>query len=476
MSIFYVKTLSLLFDPAKRMLFMEKTPNTITILNPIWTFFKSVKLTVLILLMLASTSIIGTLIPQNGNPATYIKSYGDIAYRFFHVFDIFDMYHSWWFQLLIVLLAINIIICSMSRLSGIWKIVFTGKKDLKSSNTGKRGGEEFTDHRSYDLLQKVYEQFIEKKFNAKSVEQTDNGFRVIAEKGRWTRLGVFVVHLSIVILLLGSLIGSIFGFDGSVNIMEGETVDQIWLRGTNKPLPLDFKIRCDDFNVSYYESGAPKEFRSNLTILEEGEPVRKKSIIVNDPLRYRGINMFQSSYGNVPPKKLEINLTNKKTNKSYKEWTSIGEQISIGDSGKNLMIKKYSGEYTFKGSQVGEAFICEMKEDGKEPVEVLLPIRFPSFDRMRKGDWTISVSEHEHMYYTGLQVTRDPGIWLVYTGFIMMIIGCFISFFMAHQKICVEVTETADGSKVKVSGSANKNRLGMQEKVKKISMKLKHLS
>ncbi len=257
--------------------------------------------------------------------------------------------------------------------------------------------------------------------------------------------------------------------------MEGETVDHILLRGTNESLPLDFKIRCDDFDVSYYDSGAPKEFRSNLTILEKGKPVRKKSIIVNDPLRYRGINMFQSSYGNVPPKKLEINFTNKKTNKSYKEWTSVGKQISVGDSSKHLMIKKYSGEYNFKGSKVGESFICEMTEDGKELVEVVLPIRFPSFDKMRKGDWTISVSEHEHMYYTGLQVTRDPGVWLVYAGFIMLITGCFVSFFMAHQKICVEVIKNASGCKVNVSGSANKNKLGMQEKVKKLSMNLKCL-
>ena len=55
-------------------------------------------------------------------------------------------------------------------------------------------------------------------------------------------------------------------------------------------------------------------------------------------------------------------------------------------------------------------------------------------------------------YYTGLQVTKDPGIWVVYTGFIVMIIGCFITFFMSHQRLCVEVIKSGGKSKVVVTG------------------------
>ena len=80
-------------------------------LNRLWQFFSSVKLTVGVLLALAATSIIGTLIPQNAGPADYLRIYGDFWYRIFAVFDFFDMYHSWWFQVLMVMLALNIIVC-----------------------------------------------------------------------------------------------------------------------------------------------------------------------------------------------------------------------------------------------------------------------------------------------------------------------------------------------------------------------------
>ncbi|MGD8336009.1 MAG: cytochrome c biogenesis protein ResB, partial [Desulfobacterales bacterium] len=90
----------------------------------LWRLFASVKLTVTLLMTLAATSIIGTLIPQNESPENYRRAFGEFYYRLFEILGIFDMYHSWWFQLLLVLLTVNIIVCSLNRLSATLKIVF----------------------------------------------------------------------------------------------------------------------------------------------------------------------------------------------------------------------------------------------------------------------------------------------------------------------------------------------------------------
>lgn len=92
----------------------------------------------------------------------------------------------------------------------------------------------------------------------------------------------------------------------------------------------------------------------------------------------------------------------------------------------------------------------------------------------QKGELTIPMTDHKDRYYTGLQVTKDPGVPLVYTGFVMMIIGCFITFFMSHQKICIEVIGKGEKSSVMVAGTANKNKLGIQKKIKKITQSLKN--
>jgi cytochrome c biogenesis protein len=138
------------------------------------------------------------------------------------------------------------------------------------------------------------------------------------------------------------------------------------------------------------------------------------------------------------------------------------------------------------GQNIGEAYVGILTPKDGNPSEVLLPLHFPNFDKMRRGAVVISVADQTakefkpeentvQRYYTGLQVTKDPGVWVVYTGFIVMIIGFFITFFMSHQRLCIEVIQSRNTNKVIVTGRANKNKLGMANKIKKISEQLTKL-
>jgi len=441
--------------------------------NKIWDFFTSVRLTIVILLTLAATSIIGTLIPQNQEPAAYFQAFGGFLYRLFDIFGLFDMYHSWWFQLLIVLLTINIIICSIDRISANRRILFVKKPtfSLARFRNFKRK-EQFEDDRSTDQLQEVCQAFVKRYFRHSHMETTDAGYAIYGEKGRWTRFGVYTVHLSVVLLLVGGLIGSIFGFDGWVNIPEGESVSQIQLRSQAQVLQLDFEIRCDDFDVSFYDTGAPKEFRSSLTILEQGREVVKKDIIVNDPLRYKGINMFQSSYGQIPSDKLVLSFTSAKTGMIYSLDASPNQPLTIPEKLGTFVLKELRRSAKFKSIDIGDAYVGILTPPNGDPVEIILPARFPSFDKMRKGEVVIAVAEQVQRFYTGLQVTRDPGVWVVYSGFILMIIGCYITFFMSHQQMYVELAASGKQTEVIVAGTANKNKTAMVTRIKAAADKL----
>ena len=442
----------------------------------VWKFFTSIKLTVVILLTLAVTSVVGTLIPQNEDPAAYVQAYGEFVFRLFSTLGLFDMYHSWWFQSLILLLTVNIVVCSIDRLSATRKILFVRKPSFNVSRFRKlKNKATFDDDRSPEQLKKLYYPHFERLFRHSYLENTDKGFCLFGEKGRWTRFGVYTVHLSVVLLLVGSLIGSIFGFDGFVNIPEGETVTSIRLGNNRKTLPLPFELRCDDFNVSFYDSGMPKEYRSSLTILENGQPVLTKEIIVNDPLRYKGVNMFQSSYGSMPPNKASLSLTSRKTGMIYKREAAVGEAVELPEDLGTFVLTGFDSAANFRGQNIGEALRGTLAPKQGSPIEVLLPLRFPTFDKMRRGDVIVSVAELHKRFYTGLQVTSDPGVWLVYAGFIIMILGCYITFFMSHQQFCVEVVQKSNHCRVIVSGKANKNKLGVQAKVKHISQKLADL-
>ena len=441
--------------------------------SKIWNFFTSVKLTIVLLLSLAVTSIFGTLIPQNEDPQAYIEAFGEVLFQLFNLLDLFDMYRSWWFQLLIVLLTVNIIVCSIDRISASRRILFVRKPSFKLPRfRNLKHRREFTDGRSPQQLKDTYQDFIARRFRHSQVDTTDNGFVIFGEKGRWTRFGVYTVHLSVVLLLIGGLIGSKFGFDGFVNIAEGESASQIRLRNKPQMVQLPFSVRCDDFNVSFYETGAPKEFRSTLSILEQGRPVLKKDIIVNDPLRYKGISFYQSSYGNLTPDELVLSFTSTNTSKVYKNNAKMNQPLQLPEQLGTFELKNFLQSAQFRGHNIGQAFIGILTPPGADPIQITLPLRFPSFDKMRKGNLVIAVVESVPRFYTGLQVAKDPGVWVVYCGFILMIIGCYITFFMSHQQICLEIVAAGQKSRVIVAGTANKNKIGMESNVDRTAEKL----
>jgi cytochrome c biogenesis protein len=444
--------------------------------SKIWNFFTSVKLTIVLLLSLAVTSIIGTLIPQNEDPQAYFEAFGGVLSRLFNLLDLFDMYHSWWFQLLIVLLTINIIVCSIDRISSNRRILFVRNPSFKLPRfRNLKHRQEFTHARTPQQLKDIYQAFIARRFRHSQVEATENGFAIYGEKGRWTRFGVYTVHLSVVLLLIGGLIGSIFGFDGFVNIAEGESINQIRLRNSPQMVQLDFAIRCDDFDVSFYDTGAPKEFRSSLTVLEQGRSVLNKDIIVNDPLRYKGISFYQSSYGQLPPNEAVLSFTSNNTGTVYKNIATINQPLQLPEKLGAFEIKRFLQAAKFRGNNIGEAYIGILTPPGGDPVQITLPLRFPTFDKMRKGNLVIAVVEQVPRFYTGLQVGKDPGVWVVYSGFILMIIGCYITFFMSHQQICLEIVAAGQKSRVIVAGTANKNKTGMEIKVDRLTEKLSQM-
>ncbi|VVS94445.1 cytochrome c biogenesis protein ResB [Desulfoluna spongiiphila] len=429
-------------------------PAAQSILSPVTDLFKSVRLTVALLLMLAATSILGTVIPQNKHASDYIQAFGEPLYRIFHILDLTDMYGSWWFILLIILLTLNITVCTVTRFRTTLKLSFG--KGFKGFSSLPFQAEAAFERAPQDLEASVQTALSSRFSSTRRVESTD-GIAFDAEKGRWSRMGADVVHAGILILLAGALVGSLFGYDGAVNVPEGESVDTIMLRNTNEKMPLGFTVRCNDFSISHYDTGSVKEYRSSLTVLEGDQEVLTRDIIVNKPLTYNGVTFYQSSYGSMGAKDFSFAFTEKATGKTVTQSVDIGETVSFAP-GKTFTFDRYASNHAFSGRSVGEAAIGTLTEGGSSK-EVVLLSRFSNFDKMRKGDWILSIAGHEHAYYTGLQVTYDPGVGLVYTGFLLMIAGCFVAFFTGHKKIRVTIAPAAQGSTVTVSGAAPKNKV-----------------
>jgi len=194
--------------------------------DQLWDFFCSLKLAIVTLILLAATSIIGTVIEQNLAPQEYMQKYGmsESTYRALDALQFFDMYHSYWFLSLMGVFAVNLICCSIKRLPRIIKTV--REPVLKAedglfrtlSNREEIVVKDGTVESVRDKVVKV----LSDRFGKPVVTDEDGKAYLFAQKAAYSRFGVYVTHTSILIIFLGAMIGNVWGYKAYVNIVEGK--------------------------------------------------------------------------------------------------------------------------------------------------------------------------------------------------------------------------------------------------------------
>ncbi|HIJ89858.1 MAG: cytochrome c biogenesis protein ResB [Desulfobulbaceae bacterium] len=429
--------------------------------NMVWRFFASVRLALFSLLILATTSIIGTLIPQKNPPEFYINSFGQRTAQFFQLLDVSDMYNSWWFITLLLLFSVNLIVCTIDRLPNVWQMVVMNNLDTEPERLEKMPSRQvFHAHGDAQALAELATALLTKNGWKTRQGNKPSGLLLFSQKNAWSRLGVYAVHLSILIIFAGAIIGSLFGFKAGLMIPEGRSSDTVYETGTGKPIPLGFTLQCEDFNVSFYADGnTPKEFRSTLKVIDGSgkETPFTKNIIVNDPLNYKGITFYQSSYE--PMQGFNINITNKATNAKKFFQIPIGQKIHWEETNIdfgiiNQEVRSRMGDVSklkiwFSDGQ-GEPSIFWMENNATQTISS--PTAAYDF-------------QASQVYATGLQVAKDPGVWTVYAGCTLMLIGLYVAFFLSHRRVWVYIVreEAADRCRIVVCGATNKNKIAFDK-------------
>ena len=431
----------------------------------LFNLFRSVKLTIGLLILLAIVSIIGTFIKQNAASAEYIQRYGIDLYNVLDFFNLFDMYHSWWFSAILVLLVINLVACSLRRIRGILSQVFRAPetKALEDSMVRALPYVEKVRTLAPSKREEEIQSYLKKWLGSPDRIETESSITLYSEKGRFSRLGFPTTHLSILIILIGGLLGSLYGFRGFVNILEGETVDQVYLRVKDGEIgkPLGFKVRCDDFSLTYYDLPGRqerhvKEYTSILTILDNGQAVLRQTIQVNHPLRYKGLAFYQSSYGAIYDVSLGVQRKDKKEKMVLK--LTEGETAPLPNSNTLIRILRYAHQV----HNFGEGVQVVLFKPNEEPRPFWLLKNFPQLDQQRGDEFLLTFEGFTEREYTGLQVTKDPGVWIVWMGSGLMILGLIISFFFSHQRVWAKLPKSSEGEII-LAGSTNKNKVGFEK-------------
>jgi cytochrome c biogenesis protein len=441
-------------------------------IESLWDFFCSLKLSISLLIGLALTSIIGTIVPQGNIPPEYLQTISESKFKLYQSLSFFDMYHSWWFMLLLYLLTVNLVACSIKRLPRVWKIVSepqltmdeSFEKSLSMTHEIKVSG---------DAVAKM-KGFLKGIMGEPTVTEKDGAIHLFVQKTPWCRLGVYVVHLSIIIIFIGAMIGSFFGYKAFINIVEGTSVDTVFTQ-KEKPIKLDFAVRCESFSVSYYNTGAPKEFKSILTVLENGKPVKGYEnipTIVNDPLTYKGITFYQSSYGQAGEgAAYHFNIARRGGGEPAHLDLKKGEEVTLGGGIKLQVLESTQDVKQYMPEFSGPAAKVQLTMPGKSSESFIVFKNHPEIEEQRKGELVIQYAGADEKLFTGLQVAKDPGVGIVWFGCALMTIGICMAFFMSHNRLWIRIS----GGRAVFGGTASKNPAAFERTFEEYVEKLKNL-
>lgn len=454
--------------------------------NALWRFFSSVRLTLVLLILLAAVSILGTVIPQRQGMMEFAQGLSPGALAVFNALELFDVYHSFWFRILISVLALNLIVCSLNRLPTTLRRFRSAPKPDRT-----KPFESVLPEHSFQVTlfpaeaADKAEALFRRRHGKTNRKDTDQGIFLYGERGRSSLFSVYLVHLSVLIILAGAISGSLLGFEAFVNIPEGGSTDTVRLRDSRAPRPLGFQVELLDFDVSFYKNGTPKEYRSEIRFVDQ-ETVKEATLRVNHPVTFRGIRFYQASYGAVPGNEAALRVRrDSPSDTEIAVHATRGEMIPLPGGEGRFVVEDIREDLMRMG--MGPAVRIAVHPNEAEALDFwvfLHPERvasrfseaFKTFPKLNPGafePYTFELEDIEKRYYTGLQVNRDPGVPFVWAGFFLIVIGLFGAFFMSHRRVWIRIREDRGGSLVEVAGRANKNAVGAEREITHFTSRLR---
>jgi cytochrome c biogenesis protein len=446
--------------------------------------FSSLKLTIALLIIIAIASILGTVIPQQYDGGESLSHLSPGLIKAFKSLQLFDMYHSVWFIILMCLLSLNLIACSLNRFPASWRL-FKKTPPLDRSKPFDNlppnrvltvsGKPDQVIVRVGDLLQRRYRRVRRK--------HATNTVFFYAEKGAYSHFGVYLIHASILTVIVGAIIGSLLGFEAFVNIPEGESTKVVNLRRQKGIKKLDFAVRCDGFSIAYYDNGMPKEYRSNLSFLKDSKIIYQSPLLVNHPVMFDGIRFYQASYGTIPGRRAYITVW--KGNEAgtiipvkLKDSFSLKEkdtQVTIERIEEDLMSMGPAVLLSIQSAQ-GNVRIWVFKQI--ETMRKGIPRLFQKVPKFNPGlfkPYYFKLNEIENKYYTGLQLSHDPGVSVVAIGSVFIVLGFFITFFSSHKRVWVKLDEQGDRTRILIGTTSNRDPVGLKRETDHLLTHLKNL-
>lgn len=419
-------------------------------------FWSSVKLGIVLMLSIAASAIIGTVVPQGDATSLDALKLSDTTKHLLLGIHANDVYYSGWFLTLLGLFFLNLMVATWVMVIPRLKVGLRKPPEVSVSVQERHHDNKvFLSAEGVEAVARVLKQHGYRVYAAK------NG-GVIAHKGRFSRFAPLVTHIGLFTILIGAILSGLSVYKAQVPLFEGEQVTEHQIinqlaqpRGILTPDHHDWSVRLDKFWMDYYTQDTVKQFYSTLSILKGTKVVARKTIWVNEPMVYDGVWFYQAFWG---VGAVDLALDGKASRIEVQNGEPFGLKGSLS---KLVTIGK--GRYIlYLPSERQPLIVMRFNGGGvrPEPVAAIAPGSTGTVEGVRldyKGP----------AFYSGLQSKQDPGIPLVYTGFVIVMVGTALAFFSLRQ---VWVGPKDDG--FLMSGKANRGHYGFRQELVRIATKL----
>ena len=400
-------------------------------------FLADLRFSIFILLLISLCSVLGTIIEQDQSIETYKLNYpltnpffGYLTWDRILQFGLNHIYKTWWFFLLIFLFGLSLILCSFFQ-------------QLPSLKIARRCQFFRTINQFYRLkistvlnnisFNKIISRIRKKKY---SIFQQKN--IIYCYKGLIGRIAPIIVHFSIILILFGTIIGSLFGFKAQEIVPKTEVfhIQNIFNNGQLTIIPKT-SARINDFWITYTKDKTISQFYSDISILDnQGNEIDRRTISVNYPIIYKNVYYYQTDWNLIGLRFQNLNnaiteypliniLTNQ--NKVWLTWVANNLQIETGMIAILDNLQGYCSLYNEKGKFIGN-------------IELNETMNFQQ-----------SISLLEIISSTGLQIKTDPGIPIIYTGFLFLMLSTLISYLTYSQIWIIQKDQ-----KIYIGGNTNR--------------------
>ncbi len=483
---------------------IEKTANEIIVNSPVRetrgeTLFSrflkllcSVRFGIILLIAVGLLCFLGMIIMQQ-NIEGFERYYAELTPAQKLVYGsvgLFDIYHSWYFNALLLVLSFNIVLASIDRFPKTW--TFVSKPKLDASLKWLRHQEqnasfETTGESAEAVAARIAEKAKAAGWRKSVVTEKDGTTFVFVQSGVWNRLGAYAVHVALLTIFIGGFMTGQLGNTGQMALQPGQNSNQIYemvsdldqLNQVTKQLP--FEIYCTDIQqklIKRDESITATNTIDWLTKIQikDETGVTEATVQMNRPFDYRGYRFFQSSFvavgraRNITVRAKSVDGQTQDVSVPRNGTTSLpdGTQVRFVDFRGNFSLGREdpnedTSDYPNPGAILQVTPPAGLSQTAYAFGEKLA--NMPVASKPIAG-YTYQLVEFERVGDQHiLSVQRDPGADVVYVGFVLLPLTLGAVFFFSHQRVWALIEKRADNQfKVTIGGNTNRNQAAFGEK------------